>query len=124
MVLQNQKIENSLKIETQQNKLFLLSIVLILVLFTVVFVVQFLVYRHKKEKLKTAYLTETRISKKVHDELANDVFSTMTFALTQNLANDRQKEILINSLDNVYVRTRDISRENNEIGPMTVFQKI
>lgn len=71
--------------------------------------------RHEKEKFQEAYNTETRIAKKVHDELANDVYNAMTFASTQNLERPEKKEALIHSLDSVYLRTRDISRENSPI---------
>lgn len=71
--------------------------------------------KHIKEKLKEIYNTETRISKKVHDELANDVYNIMNFANNQNLEVADKKESLLNALDNVYSRTRDISRENSPI---------
>lgn len=74
-------------------------------------------YRAKsnKEKQAESYNTETRISKKLHDELANDVFHTMTFAETQDLSSDNNKETLLNNLDNIYSRTRNISKENSNI---------
>lgn len=71
--------------------------------------------KNKKQQLQTSYNTETRISKKLHDELANDVFHTMTFAETQDLSTLDNKEILLNNLDNIYSRTRNISKENSNI---------
>lgn len=77
----------------------------------------FLLYRkrYKKEKIKEAYDTEQRISKKVHDELANDVFNAITFTQTQDLSDLSKKEALLTNLDSIYDRTRDISRENSPI---------
>jgi signal transduction histidine kinase len=74
-------------------------------------------YRNKNriEKLETAYETEIRISKDIHDELANDVFHTITFSQTQPLENENAKETLIEKLDHIYARVRSISRENNTI---------
>jgi signal transduction histidine kinase len=66
-------------------------------------------------KLKTAYDTETRIAKDIHDELANDVFNTITFTQTQPLEIENTKETLIQKLDHIYARVRGISRENNTI---------
>ena len=71
--------------------------------------------RHKKEKIIEGYKAETKISKKVHDELANDVYNVMTFAETKDLSDTENKESLLRNLDSVYARARDISRENSPV---------
>jgi signal transduction histidine kinase len=71
--------------------------------------------KHIQEKQQEVYNTETRISKKVHDELANDVYNIMNFANNHNIEKTDKKEFLLASLDSVYNRTRDISRENSPI---------
>ncbi|MFV8356779.1 ATP-binding protein [Flavobacterium sp. XS1P32] len=78
-----------------------------------------LLAKNKREKVKATYATEIRISKKLHDELANDVYQTMAFAETQDLSTTRNKEILLSNLDTIYSRTRNISKENItvETGP-------
>ncbi len=68
-------------------------------------------YRYKKGRLEQAYNTETRISKKVHDEVANDVYQVMT-KLENNP--DVEPEVM-DDLENIYSKTRDISRENSPI---------
>lgn len=65
----------------------------------------------KKETLQQIYLTETRISKKVHDEVANDVYHLMS-KIQLNVHDD---ETLLDDLDDIYKKTRDISRENSEL---------
>ncbi|WP_447635331.1 tetratricopeptide repeat-containing sensor histidine kinase [Flavobacterium microcysteis] len=112
---QAENAENKLKAEKakRRNELLLLTISF-LVLVGMLFY-RLLKSRHEKEKFQEAYNTETRIAKKVHDELANDVYNAMTFASTQNLEKPEKKEALIHSLDSVYLRTRDISRENSPI---------
>jgi len=72
--------------------------------------------KSKKEKQAAIYESETRIAKKLHDELANDVYQTIAFAETQDLHNPVQKETLLDNLDKIYTRTRNISRENSAIG--------
>ena len=52
-----------------------------------VFLYYYLKNRNKKEKAEAVYQSETRISKKLHDELANDVYQTMAFVETQDLQN-------------------------------------
>jgi signal transduction histidine kinase len=79
----------------------------------------FFYYRIKKknkQKIKeTVYHTETRISKKLHDELANDVHNAIAFAETQDLENPSNKETLLGNLDTIYIRARNISSENKDI---------
>ncbi|KUJ60839.1 histidine kinase [Flavobacteriaceae bacterium CRH] len=65
--------------------------------------------------LRSAYDTETRIAKNIHDELANDVFHAITFTQTQSLTTENTKENLLLKLDHIYTRVRGISRENSEI---------
>lgn len=72
----------------------------------------------KKNKLKlhqSVYDTETRLSKKLHDELANDVFQTITYAEYKDLEQPENKVKLIDYLEKIYNRTRNISRENSDI---------
>ena len=67
--------------------------------------------KHQKEKLEEIYLTETRISKKVHDEVANDLYKAMI-----NLEKHPQdKETVLDDLEQIYEKTRDISREYNAL---------
>ena len=68
--------------------------------------------RHKKEKLQEVYETEKRISKKVHDELANDIYGVMT---RMEHSKTFQKENTLDSLEDIYKRTRDISHETGSI---------
>ncbi|HLO73038.1 MAG TPA: tetratricopeptide repeat protein [Flavobacterium sp.] len=91
---------------------------IVLLLFTIL--VFFLIYRftirkNRKKIKETAYQTETRIAKKLHDELANDVHNTIAFAETQNLENRLNKDTLLENLETIYNRTRNISNENKDI---------
>ncbi len=67
--------------------------------------------RHKKDKIQQVYNTETRISKKVHDEVANDIHNVMT----KLESSPEFKEELLDDLESIYNRTRDISKENSTI---------
>ncbi|EJF99699.1 tetratricopeptide repeat-containing sensor histidine kinase [Flavobacterium sp. F52] len=77
--------------------------------------------RNRIEKIKTAYSTETRIAKDIHDGLANDVFHAITYTQTQPLTNESNKENLLQKLDDIYSRVRGISRENNDIDTSSNF---
>ena len=71
--------------------------------------------KNLRETIKASYATEIRISKKVHDELANDLYNVMNLINNHQLENSEKKEMALVSLDLLYNKTRDISRENSEI---------
>jgi two-component sensor histidine kinase len=114
------KAQTVLQQEQQQNKNMLLYFIVGTIITMSILVGNFLVAKNKREKIKTSYNTEIRIAKKLHDELANDVFQTMAFAETQDLSSNQNKEILLTNLDTIYSRTRNISKENStiETGPL------
>ena len=90
------------------------------------FAVFILLYRltlqkNKRKVLETQYNTETIIAKRLHDELANDVHNTIAFAETQNLENELNKETLLENLDTIYQRARNISNENKQINTGEAF---
>lgn len=85
------------------------------------FVIRRMQQKSREEKLLESYKTETRIAKKVHDELANDVFNVMTFAEIKDLSDTENKEILLESLDKIYTGSRNISRENSSIDTGTLY---
>lgn len=73
-----------------------------------------------RQRIKIAALnatskTETRISKKVHDELANDISDIMTTIEHLIPTTNPKKEPLLNSLETVYERTRDIATETGAL---------
>ncbi|MBF2708340.1 tetratricopeptide repeat-containing sensor histidine kinase [Flavobacterium soyangense] len=113
--LKSQKAQTAFELEQQKNKNLLLYFLILIGFISTVFLYHFLKAINKKEKIQTSYDTETRIAKKLHDELANDVYHTMAFAETQDLSSSQNKEILLNNLDTIYSRTRNISKENSSI---------
>ncbi|MFV8334421.1 ATP-binding protein [Flavobacterium sp. GSP14] len=107
--LKAQKIEQEAH---QKKKNIFLYLILGAVTAIGIVITYLLLAKNKREKVKATYATEIRISKKLHDELANDVYQTMAFAETQDLSTTRNKEILLSNLDTIYSRTRNISKEN------------
>lgn len=83
----------------------LLMLLLIIVSSAVFFIIRI---RHKRKTLQKVYQTESRISKKVHDEVANDVYRLMSEV---QYSKPDDEEILDN-LELIYRRTRDISKDN------------
>lgn len=82
----------------------------------IVFIIYYKNQQKKKEQLETAYKTELRLSKKLHDELGNDIFYLMTQVEKDNQDTDSsQKVIILEGLNNIYQRIRDISKEYTAI---------
>jgi signal transduction histidine kinase len=113
--LKNQKIADAYQLEQQKYQILLLSLLALVALILLLFVYYFWKAKNKREKIKSIYDTENRLSKKLHDELANDVYRIITFTETLDLQNPVKKETLLGSLDKVYALTRNISRENSHV---------
>lgn len=118
-----QRAEILLQLATQKNHKYVFFFGFVLLLGGIVFIINYYKNKTKRERLEASYTTETRISKELHDELANDVFYAMTFANTQDLQNPTKKETLIDNLDKIYVRTRNFSRENSPIETGECFEQ-
>lgn len=113
--LRLEKIENLYAIQTAnyQRVFFMIGITSLFLL--LLYLRKFYQNRNRIEKLETAYDTETRIAKDIHDELANDVFHAITYTQTQSLTKEEVKDTLLQKLNHIYIRVRGISRENNSI---------
>ena len=68
--------------------------------------------QHKKKTLREIYNTEKKISKKIHDGLANDVYGVMTAMQHQKID---PSEAILDQLEDIYKRTRDISHDTREL---------
>lgn len=112
---ENQKLkaEKLLQLKKEKNEIITLFCLGGIGIVSTLLFINFLICKNKREKLQTSIDTETRISKKIHDEVANDVFNTIAFAETKDLSYNKNKEILLSNLDSIYTTTRNISRENN-----------
>ena len=97
--------------EREKNQKLIFLILGIIILLSSIFIYFALRIRHKKEKILQVHKTEARISKKVHDEVANDVYQLM--AKLQGKYKD--DETIMDALETIYNKTRDISKENSAI---------
>ncbi|MXN89832.1 hypothetical protein GR160_01200 [Flavobacterium sp. Sd200] len=102
-----------LKQDTDNNKI--LALALIASVFSSMLLFYQLVQRHKKERLLDTYAAETRLSRKVHDEIANEIYTTLHYIENEEVISGSKKDKLIAKLDSIYMLTRNISRENNDI---------
>lgn len=108
--------ENEIKKRKEyQAKMYVYIVLLLFTILVFFLIYRFTIRKNRKKIKETAYQTETRIAKKLHDELANDVHNTIAFAETQDLLNPKNKDTLLESLETIYNRTRNISNENKDI---------
>ncbi|WP_179334556.1 tetratricopeptide repeat-containing sensor histidine kinase [Winogradskyella costae] len=102
-------LESQLEKEKQESKTIYALLIASFIALVSVFLYFILRARHRKEKLQQVFLTESRISKEIHDEIASDVFQVMT-----RLENKALKhKVLKNELHNLYHKTRDISKKHS-----------
>ncbi|WP_367757853.1 ATP-binding protein [Flavobacterium sp. WC2430] len=113
--LKEQKVNDILKLQVQKSKTQALYFVILMILILTGLIYFYLKSKNRREKIQAAYTTEIKIAKKLHDELANDLYQMITFAETQDLSTENNKETLLHNLDTIYLRTRNISKENSYI---------
>ncbi len=104
-------IKNELQKEKEKRLKLIFQIIAGFIFVVLVAVYFILKVRNKKEKVEEIYKTETRISKKIHDEVANEVYHVMTKLQME----DHQNEEVLDDLENIYSKTRDISKESSLI---------
>ncbi|GFD79169.1 hypothetical protein KUL118_20310 [Tenacibaculum sp. KUL118] len=106
-----QLAESTLSLEQQksQKQLWIFTVIL-----TILFSIVYFFYKrekNKKEKAIEVYNTETRLAKKIHDELANDVYAVMNTLQNTSITDER----LLTRVEKIYAQTRDISHENSPV---------
>lgn len=80
------------------------------------FIVYFKNQQRKRAKIEAAYRTEIRFAKKIHDEVGNDIFYLMTqIKKNPQLTENREALMILEGLDTVYQKARDITREYTPI---------
>jgi signal transduction histidine kinase len=67
--------------------------------------------RNKKNAIQKEFETEQRIARRLHDEVANEVF----FMMNKIQREDIQTYELLDTLEEVYEKVRDISKANSEV---------
>ncbi|TRZ46232.1 tetratricopeptide repeat-containing sensor histidine kinase [Robertkochia solimangrovi] len=111
------------KTELQRSRLQKISLTIIIFL---LLSGSFMGYRLQKtrnliEKIREVNSTENKIAKRIHDELANDLYKVMVATETSHWEVTSDKEKLLNNLEDLYQRTRKISKDNASIPTGTNF---
>lgn len=111
--LSAQKIKNELQLAKQESRNITSYIIIIVASCLIVFLYFFLTVRANRQKIEATYKSETKISKKLHDELANDIYHALAFAENRNLSLEENRNHLLKRLEDIYSRTTNISKDNN-----------
>ncbi|MBB4804252.1 tetratricopeptide (TPR) repeat protein [Flavobacterium nitrogenifigens] len=113
--LKSRKAETEVQLEKQKNRSFISYIIISTSIVFLVFLVFYITTKGKREKNDIVLESEIRISNKLQEELSKNVFQTFLFAKNNGLENDDNKEKLISDLNDIYIKTRKISKENSKI---------
>ncbi|WP_433764393.1 tetratricopeptide repeat-containing sensor histidine kinase [Flavobacterium ginsenosidimutans] len=113
--LRLEKAENLLSLQRAKYTRIVFVIIFIFLVILIAILIRYYKNKNKAIEFKSSYDTETRIAKKIHDELANDVFQVIAFAESLPLPTENTKENLLQKLDDIYGRVREISKENNKV---------
>lgn len=102
---------------TAKSRIALLVTIIVVILggLVISFIYRKLKQKHRLEKIQQTYLTEVQIAKKIHDELANDVFNTLTYTQNFNLETTEAKNHLTSDLESIYKKARNISLQHTSI---------
>lgn len=118
-----ERAKNQLSLQKANYLRIVFAIIFVFLVILIAILIRYYKNKNKAIEFKTSYNTETRIAKKIHDELANDVFNVIAFAESQPLSIESTKENLLQKLDDIYGRVRGISKENNSINTGIDFTK-
>ena len=115
LILNEKIIKNDLKITKETYRRNLGIIISSLLIIIVGFIIHNWRQRIKIASFNAVTKTEKRISKKVHDEMANDISNIKTLIKNQLPSSQPIKKQLLNMLDITYTNARDIASETGEI---------
>ncbi|CAM3699267.1 hypothetical protein [Flavobacterium chungbukense] len=113
--LKSRKAENEVQLQRQKNRSFISYIVISASIVSLMYLAFYITTKGKREKNDIVLKSEMRISGKLQDELSKKVYQTFLFAQNNDLDHLDNKEKLLSSLNDIYTKTRNISKENSPI---------
>lgn len=113
--LKAEKTENELQLERHKNRNFISYIIIVFIIGFFVILIFYLSLKGKKEKKEAVFESEKRISRKLHNKLALQVYNTLSYVKETDVETVENKNKLLNNLEKIYSQTRTISRENSII---------
>ncbi|MGS2765071.1 tetratricopeptide repeat-containing sensor histidine kinase [Sinomicrobium sp. M5D2P9] len=99
--------ESELQRVKERSRRIVFQFILLFIILIGILVYRYLRIRQKRKILQEVNASEARISRKMHDEIANDMYRVMTNLQAKHGLSGE----ILDDLDAIYSRTRDISRE-------------
>ncbi|GEQ84616.1 hypothetical protein ULMS_01240 [Patiriisocius marinistellae] len=109
-LLLTEKAQQETIIAEEKIKKYIIGFISFILFITIIALYYILRERYKKQRLKERIATQQHFSKRIHDELASDIFNIMAQMEQANIPVD-----YVDALENIYERTRDINRETISI---------
>lgn len=115
LVLANLQTQSEIQLQKERNQKNIYSFLGGFGILSVIFLFFYNKQRNRINIINTTNATEARISQKIHDELANDMYDVMT-----HIEANKKNEGVLNKIEHIYNLTRDISRQTAtiETGPL------
>lgn len=114
--LKKQQIEKQIKIQNKKTYFYIFILLALIVISISSYQYKIQKARNNKKLLEEIHKTEQQISSKIHDEIANNIYQTLSLISGKDIIhNYEQKKYVVDQLDEVYQLARDISRENQKI---------
>ncbi|MDP5202416.1 M48 family metallopeptidase [Flavobacterium sp. DG2-3] len=113
--LKNQKAEKELQLQREKNRSTISYVIILTIALVFIFLSYYIISKAKKENKVAAFKSEIRLSNKLHQEVTEEIYKTLSFLETHELEDKENKEKFISDLNNIYIKTRKISRENSVI---------
>jgi len=108
--------EKDSRLLNERNKKNIFFAIGLLAILGTIFLIFYNRQRNKFVRVEERHLTEKRISKKIHDELGNDIFYLMTqIQNNPSTIGDINSLHVLNGLNDIYSKARDISKEYTDI---------
>ncbi|WP_433833178.1 hypothetical protein [Flavobacterium anhuiense] len=121
--LKNQKAQKELQLQRQKNRSYISYVIISISILSLVFIFFYVTTKGKKESNNEVFKNEMRISEKLHFELEKDIDKILQFTENFELEKENNKEEFLSHLNNIYLKTRNISRANSEIVTDENFEK-
>ncbi|MXO06278.1 tetratricopeptide repeat protein [Flavobacterium sp. HBTb2-11-1] len=122
--LKAQKAEDELEMQRQKNRSIVSYIIITVSALSLLFVVFYITKKGKRDRANEIFKNEMRISEKLQFELEKDIDKILLFTEKSDLEKEENKEQFLSHLNNIYSKTRNISRENSEILTDENFEKV
>jgi len=121
--LKTQKAEKELQLQRQKNTSYISYVIISAIIISLFFIVFYVTAKGKREKNNAVFKNEMRISEKLQFELEKEIDKILVFTEDNDLEKEENKEIFLSQLNNIYSKTRNISRENSKIITDENFEK-